>query len=560
MALAGGSYVVESRERGAQPFRLFKAIVVVAIVLQLVLLIFAPVDGHDADVHLFWLTGFAKQFAAGTLYPRWIENSFAGYGAPIFDLYPPAAYFIGALVGQVLNTANGELLFKLVAAIGYVLSFFSMRLLLGEFSFTKAQIFWGALFYAVNPYRFFTLFTRSALPEHLAMAIIPIVFWAAYRVFRQGPRLREFSILSLAIAALVLTNIPSSSAVLIVLGVVSLSQLRHSTRAGLCIIGACAVGTVGGSAILLPAYDAQHYLQVDRLWEPLDHSPLLEIFNSGYYLNRTLLPILFVSLVVATYYLLRAKLATRGVWKWLLLTIVVLQLPLFVQFASPYVLPLRLLQFPWRTNVVGMMALVPVVLYSKSIPRRLLLACVSIATLLTVISGASSILGARLGDHTVANNDMRPEYYSKFMYAPDTREVLFRDAPDISAAGKVGTVERSPTHRVYDVRLGQPETVVVKLYYWPYWVVTVNGQNAEVLHDRYGRTVLALETGVSHVDFRLPRTAAEQWGEWLSGIVLVSLLGLWALSVLTKERRANTAGGVAGDFPAAVAPEKRFAL
>src|SRR4051794_7724433 len=43
-----------------------------------------------------WLDQFAHQLSQGDFYPRWLYQSHAGLGSPVFYFYPPLAFFVGA--------------------------------------------------------------------------------------------------------------------------------------------------------------------------------------------------------------------------------------------------------------------------------------------------------------------------------------------------------------------------------------------------------------------------------------------------------------------------------
>src|SRR5206468_1074455 len=43
-----------------------------------------------------WVDQFARQLGNGELYPRWLAQSHAGLGSPVFYYYPPLAFYVTA--------------------------------------------------------------------------------------------------------------------------------------------------------------------------------------------------------------------------------------------------------------------------------------------------------------------------------------------------------------------------------------------------------------------------------------------------------------------------------
>src|SRR5437870_7276042 len=72
-----------------------------AIALQFVMPFVYPIVGHDAPVHLNWLEQFPRLFREGNLYPRWMPDSFWGFGSPAFYFYPPLAYWLASLISFI---------------------------------------------------------------------------------------------------------------------------------------------------------------------------------------------------------------------------------------------------------------------------------------------------------------------------------------------------------------------------------------------------------------------------------------------------------------------------
>jgi hypothetical protein len=60
-----------------------------ALTVSAPMLVWGIWPGHDAIHHARWLDHFARQLAAGDLYPRWLNGVNHGYGSPTFFFYGP---------------------------------------------------------------------------------------------------------------------------------------------------------------------------------------------------------------------------------------------------------------------------------------------------------------------------------------------------------------------------------------------------------------------------------------------------------------------------------------
>ncbi len=148
---------------------------------------------HDARIHMVRLYHMGWLVERGVLYPRWVPDMFMGYGYPLLNFYGPAFYALGLGV-QWLARADVWDTYRyaglLIALTGTA----------GAFTLTLAV--WGgvlpalaaALSLAYGPYVFqVNLWVRGALPEALALALIPWLLLACHRLFmaeRGGARLR----------------------------------------------------------------------------------------------------------------------------------------------------------------------------------------------------------------------------------------------------------------------------------------------------------------------------------------------------------------------------------
>lgn len=180
------------------------AIALVAIVLHWkILRDGAPVNSHALTGHVVWLQHFAKQFAEGDLYPRWLAGTNYGYGSPTFVFYPPLIYYVGAILkvgGLNIDQVVAALL--VLASLGSGLGFYCF----GRSAWGKLPGFLGALTYMVNPYMVYNIYTRGTLSEIWALVWVPLGFWGTHQALKSA----QWKLVpALALLLLALTHLPS---------------------------------------------------------------------------------------------------------------------------------------------------------------------------------------------------------------------------------------------------------------------------------------------------------------------------------------------------------------
>jgi uncharacterized membrane protein len=143
-----------------------------------------------------------QEIGAGDLYPRWLTLAYFGKGAPVYDFYPPAFWFLAAYAhaaGVPLLLSVKLLLYAafLVGALG-VLRW--IRPHLGE-----APAFVAAVLYLFAPYHFLDVYVRCAFSEFASIALFPWLFVAVDALIEEWSVL-GFAGLAAASAGIVLSH------------------------------------------------------------------------------------------------------------------------------------------------------------------------------------------------------------------------------------------------------------------------------------------------------------------------------------------------------------------
>ena len=237
----------------------FGAILAAAALLTLPS-VFQPMRTNDSFwIDWVWVDQFAHQLGSGDLYPRWLAQSHAGLGSPVFYYYPPLAFYLSApFVWGGLSTYGAILA---TFSLAYVLSGASMYWWLKD---KAARPTLGGLLYVAAPYHAFNFYFRGAMAEFLASAIVPVVMLGLSRLSerKQG----GFALTSLSYSALICTHLPLALlASLFLFGPYAVLMARRDTQA-LAMAAALAGGIALAAIYLVPAFALAPYRDTASLW------------------------------------------------------------------------------------------------------------------------------------------------------------------------------------------------------------------------------------------------------------------------------------------------------
>ncbi len=149
----------------------------------------------DAEWMVIRLTAFHQALAVGELPVRFAFRLDHGYGYPVFNFVYPGGFYLGEifhLIGMGFVEAV-KLVFGLSIILAGIFSFFWLRM-----KFSPIASFLGSLFYVYTPYFLWDVYKRGSMGEVLALALVPLVFWAVEK--------RNWWLGGLAYAALILSH------------------------------------------------------------------------------------------------------------------------------------------------------------------------------------------------------------------------------------------------------------------------------------------------------------------------------------------------------------------
>ncbi|MBI3762043.1 MAG: hypothetical protein HY260_09315, partial [Chloroflexi bacterium] len=156
----------------------------------------------DGPNHFYRLIELDWALRHGVFYPRWMPDMGYGYGMPVFVYYPPLAYYVAEVFRLIGFTFANAMLAAYALALGLAaVGAFSW----GRDVFGETGGFVAAAAYAFAPYLYLNVLARGALPEALALGLLPWLFWA-YRRFALSSGRTTFFVAVLLHTAFILTH------------------------------------------------------------------------------------------------------------------------------------------------------------------------------------------------------------------------------------------------------------------------------------------------------------------------------------------------------------------
>lgn len=162
--------------------------------------------GHDIPFYAARITDLAYCIEEGRIYPRWLPHSFMGYGGPVLHMNPPLVYYVAVAIRSLGNFRQPTLesirwLVSLGFVFGAYFTFLLVRRFYGE---------WGGLLaaagYLYAPYHRVDVYVRGALPEFLAIVLLPLVLLCLDRL-SERLSVSRLVLAAAAVAALILSHV-----------------------------------------------------------------------------------------------------------------------------------------------------------------------------------------------------------------------------------------------------------------------------------------------------------------------------------------------------------------
>lgn len=535
-----------------------------AIVLQFVMPFIYPLSGHDAAVHLNWLGQFPRLFREGNLYPRWMPDSFWGFGSPAFYFYPPLAYWSASLLSFILPDSPVAI-YQTLGFLATVASVGTCYLYLRSMTESKRAAFIGALFYGVFPYRLLDLYLRNAIGEHIAFIFLPLIFLTVEMALRKTGRkdfLRSEILAAIGWSGILLSNIPMSVIALYCVPVYSIiraSEKKNYVRLFFPAVGAC-IGAAIAAVYLLPIAVYTSAAMIPSLWNRHYTASnwgysIIELFYSNYRINYTGMVIILAVGIWLCYRFLVKRAATAkknlaATFSILLAITLALEIP-YLLMPLWTALPLfSLIQFAYRWNsIIAFAAAVYIALYftveGKYIPW--LVGILSTVTIIIAVGYFITMHGFTWHNSAFAGKADAPEYLSsradtnftraKKMFAEHAMDDLISSS-DPSQFHIISV--SSESIRFSKGQSQQDAAVIFHRMYFPSWQLRSSaGNEIPVTADSIGRMTAVLPTEAYEYTLSIEKNEQEKTGAVITftGIVLLAVLSV--LTIFWRNPKAS---------------------
>lgn len=150
-------------------------------------------DSPDGLLHLYRLVALDHAISEGNIWPRYAPGLAFGYGLPIFNFYAPLYLY----PFELLHLLGLEFVDALLVGLGLMTIIGAGGAYLMGRMWSMANPTEGlvaglvcAVAYAYAPYTFYNMPRRMAIAEFVALAVLPWVIWAFWKLSEKGTRLR----------------------------------------------------------------------------------------------------------------------------------------------------------------------------------------------------------------------------------------------------------------------------------------------------------------------------------------------------------------------------------
>lgn len=247
----------------------------------------------DSPLHLWRVFELDRMLRAGVFYPRWASDLFFGYGYPVFNFYPPLAYYLTEslhLFGLDIAVAI-KFEFALTVLIAEAGMFLLSRDVfddaLSEPWQKNAAGILSAVAFAYAPYFLIDVYIRGAIAETLGLAFLPLFFWSLRRVLAK-PTIAGALVGGICGALLLLSHNLTAFfaapvlAIYVLLRILAAPDRSLRVKALACAVGVAALALALSAFYWLPALLELRmvYIGQPALIQPQLHKTILEHFKT----------------------------------------------------------------------------------------------------------------------------------------------------------------------------------------------------------------------------------------------------------------------------------------
>ena len=519
------------------PVRLAVLCLVMTLPLWAILAFKWPIS-TDLIFYATSVRAFSQQFWAGEFYPRWLMDTNAGFGSPVFVFYSPLPFYAMSLfefIAPFDPNGFGRIFIGIMLSV-LLAGITSYRWLVLETDIKTAEK--GALIYAGFPYLLLHMYGGFAVAQLWGIALFPFLLEAAHGVANKG--WRAMPKLAVAYTLLCTAHLPSMLmfAAVPCLYVTVFSPIGKRVAHTAYALGAALLGIAQAALCILPALYNKEYIAAEHFLDG-NLSYANDFLDTYSQLGLTVVVLPLVLLYLELPKASRRLSPLLRFWIAIEAGFVFMALPLSKPLwdASP---PLQHLQFPFRFFLAMLPGTVFIALHflpqakSRNLYRNLFvigLCCAVVYCNGNAFFSRETPVASVLQHHLLA----RPEYQTRWMEKENVdfrlqvpKAFLDRKPASITdGKGNVSIVSQNARNiRLHADIASADATMLVRRFYFPGW----QADNAAITEHN---TLLSLRLphGSHDINLSLPWFAGEREGAIISiaAALLWLTLAMWAM-------------------------------
>ena len=494
---------------------------------------------HDGEYHIIRIVEFSKMLASGCLFPRWAPTLNSGYGIPIFEFHYPLPDYIGSFVR--LFTHDAVYAFQISMGLGYLVAGLGSFLWLVSLYGTIPAML-GTVVGAYVPYWFVDIYVRGSIGEVWAIAILFFVLWLIEK--------KQYIATALFYGVLILSHNILGMIFTPFLFIYMLMRNKKGIASILWGLGLSAY-------FWLPALFEQKYVvglntvnfreHFVALYELLIPSWGTEFSGSGFSGSKIsfqlgVIPIFIIVLSLVTFFRQKNKISDALV-KWFLLLIglaIIFMLPQSLGIWEK-VLPLQLLQYPWRllSFMIPSVAFLTAYLVKKSKKPYVVIMLAIMAVVVTFSytrkvqyaprNEAYYLARINFTDGTSSMGNSFSTIWTGWKESRSESDIVIQNGK----MTKQGTWKY--LKKEFTVTMDAEGTVTMGTLYFPGWIVVVDGQEVPIAYEADGIIHFGIPSGVHVIRIMFVDTPVRTVGNVMSIISFVSIL-IWGILTVYARR------------------------
>lgn len=541
--------------------------------------IFSLFNNHGFSFHdetqIANLYEYNKVIDLGQFPPRWTPDTHFTYGSPYLEFNYQIPYYLGVIYHKIGFSFLDS--YKMVLASSILVGASGMYLLGIAISGNPIVGLAASFLFTFTPYRAVDIYVRGTIGESLAIGIFPWIFLALYRLTKKQSLINVF-LSALSMAALILTHQPSTAFGLpIIFGIFLLSELINKNYKFLLSLFLSAALSVSLAAYyLIPVLFEQKFIQPVLPFNFYDHFPFIKqlLFSKWGYgvsiegiydgmsfqLGVANIIVIFLGIVSMIIMILKKKI-NKSVY--LFSTIIGILIIFFLMnIRSTFIWNIfpytNSIQFPWRLLAIMVMLTTLVYLYLLNITKgKFKIILLVLIPIIAFINNYSYFRPGTIVDHNDTYYLRR--YLPKEILSPgekvskdylDYTENYFplpKDAikPTVIPENTITAtqpetniliVDNNPFQTKAKINSTTGDFITINRFYYPGWVVKINGSVQEVYLNKYGAMTFFIKKGSYNLSVSYNDTFIRRLGNIIS---LTTILFIGLFSIYNSKRKSG---------------------